>query len=131
MKSVVDPASQKVYAAGLTDVAAHGQLGFSTSVQFQAAEYIKFQVGMQYTHIQAHNITGDQPCNPNFSDNVSKSGPCHGVSSSSSAGTTTVNSKATGIPNPLYRPGYDIVGRRFFMDDANQWDAWIHAIVMF
>jgi hypothetical protein len=129
--SVVDPGSQKVYAAGLTDVSAHGTLGISTSVQFQAAEYIKFQVGMQYTHIQAHNITGDQPCNPNFSDNVEKSGSCHGTSSSTSGTSTTTKYSATGIPNPLYRPAYDIVGRRFFMDDANQWDAWIHAIVMF
>jgi hypothetical protein len=125
--SVVDPGSQKVYVTGLTDVAAHGSLGFSTSVQFQAAEYIKFQLGMQYTYIQSHNITGDQPCNPNFSDNVSKSGPCHSVASSSSSVTTS----ATGIPNPLYRPAYDIVGRRFFMDGASQVDAWVHAVVMF
>ncbi|RYE94423.1 MAG: hypothetical protein EOO75_02045, partial [Myxococcales bacterium] len=88
-QSVVDPSSQKVYSAGLTDVAAHGSFSISGSAQFQAGEYVKFQIGGGYTYIQPHLITGDQPCNPNFASNIDKSGPCQ------STGTTRT---ANGIP---------------------------------
>lgn len=125
--SVVNQGSQKVYVTGITDTAAHGSFSISTSAQFQAAEYIKFQLGVGYTHVQGHLITGDQPCNPNFKDDRSKSGPCQTVKEQGS----TTDRSATGIPNPLYRPSVDIVGRRFKMDDANQWDAWVNAVVMF
>lgn len=121
-QSVVDPSSQKVYAAGLTDVAAHGSFSISGSAQFQAGEYVKFQVGAGYTYIQPHLITGDQPCNPNFTSNIDKSGPCQ------STGTTR---QANGIPNPLYRATTDIVGRRFLMTNASQIDLWAQAVVMF
>ena len=122
-QSVVDQSSQKVYATGLTDVAAYGTFTITTSAQFQAGEYVKFQIGGGYTYIQPHLITGDQPCNPNFSSNLDKSGPCQ-----TSNGTTRT---ATGIPNPLYRAATDVVGRRFVMANANQWDLWAQAVVMF
>lgn len=122
--SVIKPGSSKIYVTGLTDTAAHGSLTVSGSAQFQAGEYVKFQLGGAYTYIQSHMITGDQPCNPNFSSNVAKSGPCQ----KSSDGITR---SATGIPNPLYRPAMDIVGRRFLMASANQWDLWAQAVVMF
>jgi hypothetical protein len=125
--SVIKPGSSKIYVTGLTDTAAHGSFTISGSAQFQAGEYVKFQIGGGYTYIQPHTITGDQPCNPNFSDNVNKSGPCQSLSSS---GTTTTRG-ATGIPNPLYRPAVDIVGRRFLMSNANQVDLWAQAVVMF
>jgi hypothetical protein len=128
VNSVANTGSQKVYVTGLTDTAAHGSLQISGSAQFQAAEFIKFQIGAGWTYIQPHNITGDQPCNPNFKNDVSKSGPCQ--SSSATSATTTTNS-ATGVPNPLYRPAIDIVGRRFVMDAASQVDVWANAVVMF
>lgn len=120
--SVIKPGSSKIYVTGLTDTAAHGSFSVSGSAQFQAGEYVKFQLGGGYTYIQSHTITGDQPCNPNFQDNINKAGPCQ------SLGTTK---SATGIPNPLYRPAVDIVGRRFLMSNANQWDLWAQAVVMF
>lgn len=126
-RSVVNQGSQKVYVTGLTDTAAHGSFQVSASAQFQAAEFIKFQLGFGYTYIQSHYITGDQPCNPNFKNDVSKSGPCQ---STRTNGTTTTAS-ATGVPNPLYRPAIDIVGRRFLMDSASQIDVWANAVVMF
>ncbi len=129
--SVVNPGSQRVYVTGLTDVAAHGSFQLSGSVLFQAGEYIKFQVGLGYTHVQGHLITGDQPCNPNFKDDVSKSGPCKSTSTTTSGGSTKSSNSATGIPNPLYRPAYDAVGSRFKIDDMSLWDGWINAIVMF
>jgi hypothetical protein len=121
--SVVDQGSQKTFMTGLTHVAAHGTFRISGQAQFQAGEYIKFQLGLGYTHIQAHDITGDQPCNPDFKNNIAKSGPCKEDSA------TTRSS--TGIPNPLYRAPVDAVGRRFLMDNAKQIDAWVNAIVMF
>ena len=120
--SVIKPGSSKIYVTGLTDTAAHGSFSVSGSAQFQAGEYVKFQLGGAYTYIQSHTITGDQPCNPNFTSNINKAGPCQ------SLGTTK---SATGIPNPLYRPAVDIVGRRFLMSNANQWDLWAQAVVMF
>lgn len=127
VNSVVNPGSQKVYVTGLTDASAHGTFTVSGSAQFQAAEMIKFQLGVGYTYVQPHLITGDQPCNPNFKNDITRSGPCQ---SSSSSGTT-ISRSATGIPNPLYRPAMDIVGRRFMMDAASQWDVSLHGVVMF
>ncbi len=120
--SVVNENSQKVYVTGLTDTAAFGSFTLSASAQFQAAEFIKFQLGLGYTFIQSHNITGDQPCNPNFKNDVNKAGPCQTLGDTRSP---------TGIPNPLYRPAIDVVGRRFVMAGADQWDLWANAVVMF
>ncbi|MFO0658325.1 MAG: hypothetical protein U0165_00615 [Polyangiaceae bacterium] len=127
-QSVVNPNSQKVYITGLTDTAAYGSLSFSGSAMFQAAEYIKFQLGMGYTYIQPHNISGDQPCNPDFKNDVGNAGPCQSKASTTGGSTT---STVTGIPNPLYRPALDAVGRRFRMDQASQIDIWVNAVVMF
>jgi hypothetical protein len=100
---------------------------FSTELTWQAGEYVKFSLGGAYTLVQSHLITMDQACNPDFSDDLFKSGPCR---SSSSDGTNTSFS-ATGIPNPNYRPTINTPGRRFKVDDSHSIDAWINATVMF
>jgi hypothetical protein len=125
--SVVDEASQKVYFTGLTDVQAHGKFKGSGSVTWQAGEYVKFQLGVGYTYVQPHFITMDQPCNPDFNNDVAKAGPCRNVSR---VGDTSTFS-ATGIPNPNYRPVINHVGRRFKVDDVNVVDLWLNGIVMF
>lgn len=133
--SVVNPNSQKVWFNGITDVQAYGTFNLSTSVTWQAGEYIKFQLGVGYTREQGHFITMDQPCNPDFKNDVNASGPCRtsrsSTSGSGSSATTTTTYSATGIPNPNYRPTIDSVGRRFKVDDSNLWDAWLNAVVMF
>jgi len=126
-RSVVDPNSQKVYVTGLTDVQQHGIYTLSTELTWQAGEYVKFSLGGGYTIVQSHLITFDQACNPDFSDNLDKSGPCK--TTASSAGGTS--SSATGIPNPNYRPVINTPGRRFKVDDSSAFDAWINATVMF
>lgn len=126
--SVVNPNSQKVYFTGLTNVQAHGKINLSTSVTWQAAEYIKFQLGFGYTHVQAHLITADQPCNPSFADNPGASGPC---SISQDLASNRKKVTATGLPNPNFRASIDTVGRRFKADDVNLFDAWLNAVVMF
>ena len=87
----------------------------------------KFQLGVGYTHEQAHIITLDQPCNPDFADDPTKSGPCRSNRVSGSTTSTTIS----GIPNPNYRAPINEVGRRFRAEDSNIWDAWVNGVVMF
>jgi hypothetical protein len=122
--SVVDPNSQLVYFTGLTDVQQHGEYTFSARTTYQAGEYVKFNIGGGYTLIQGHFITYDQACNPNFNGDASQSGPCRTYSASG-------GSSASGIPNPNYRKVINDPGRRFKVDGANGFDAWISATVMF
>jgi hypothetical protein len=104
-------------------------MGWQAAVQvtWQAGEYIKFTAGGSFTREQGHIITSDQPCNPDFSNDIGTSGPCR--NEVVNGGNKTVTQ--TGIPNPNYRPTIDAVGRRFRTEDSNLWDAWVMGIVMF
>lgn len=124
--SVVNPGSQKVYTTGITDVQQHGIYTISTTFTWQAGEYVKFNLGGGYTIVQGHSITFDQPCNPDFSNSVERSGPCR---SRTQSGST--NSQVTGIPNPNYRAVVNAPGRRFRVADSSAFDAWVGATVMF
>jgi hypothetical protein len=124
--SVVDESSQRVYFTGLTDVQQHGEYTLSASFTWQAGQYVKFNVGGGYSLIQSHFITFDQSCNPDFSNNVDKSGPCR-----ASTNATATEYKATGIPNPNFRKTINDPGRRFKVDDSHAFDAWLNATVMF
>jgi hypothetical protein len=121
--SVVNPASQRVYFAGLTDVSPYFTIQASIQVTWQAGEYIKFTAGGSYAREQSHVITNDQQCDPAFVSDITQSGPCRVE--------TSGGVSQTGIPNPNYRPAIDSVGRRFRTDDTNLWDAWLMGIVMF
>jgi hypothetical protein len=122
--SVANPNSQKVYFTGLTDVQQHGVYQLSGSVNYQAGQYVKFNVGAGYTLTQAHFITFDQACNPDFSGDITKAGPCY---ASKPDGTPL----ASGIPNPNYRKVINDPGQRFKVSGASDFDAWINATVMF
>jgi hypothetical protein len=122
--SVVNPTSQKVYFTGLTDVQQHGVYTLSGSVNWQVGEFVKFNLGGAYTLTQAHFITFDQACNPDFTGNLGKAGPCKGVNK---AGNTI----ASGIPNPNYRKTINDPGHRFKVSDSSEFDAWVNATVMF
>jgi hypothetical protein len=122
-RSVVDTGSQKTYFTGLTDVAAHGSYRVSTSVLWQASEFVKFQLGFGFRHDQGHGISGDQPCNPDFKDDIDRAGNCTKNDSSSRT--------ATGVPNPNYRATVNAAGRRFFVDDSNTFDVFASGTVMF
>lgn len=124
-RSVVDEGSQKTYNTGLTDVYAHGVYRGSVSATWQASEYVKFSLGGGFQFDQGHIITGDQPCNPSFKDDVGKSGPCH------SGNDTTQSITATGIPNPNYRTPINVTGRRFYVDASTTWDIGLSGTVMF
>ena len=122
--SVVNEASGKVYFTGLTDVQQHGAYKFSTQFTWQAGEYVKFNLGAGYTLVQGHNITFDQACNPDFSDDIGKSGPCRNTLRGGGF-------DPTGIPNPNFRHAINVPGRRFRVDDSNALDVWLNATVMF
>ena len=125
--SVVNPQSEKVYFTGITDVQAHGTYRLSTEFTWQAGEYIKFHVGGGYSLIQSHFITFDQACNPAFSADSAKAGPCRSQASATGTSATTVS----GTPNPNYRRAINDPGQRFKVDDSHAVDAWINATVMF
>jgi hypothetical protein len=112
----------------LTDVQQHGRYTFSTEFTWQAGEYVKFSLGGGYTIVQSHFIAFDQACNPDFSDDITKSGPCRSTRADTFGGTAN---SATGIPNPNYRAAINVPGRRFLVDDSNAFDAWLNATVMF
>ncbi|MBK8256159.1 MAG: hypothetical protein IPK82_26255 [Polyangiaceae bacterium] len=124
-RSVVDQGSQKTYNTGLTDVYAHGSYRASASATWQASEYVKFSIGGGFQFDQGHIITGDQPCNSAFKEDVGRSGPCH------SGNDNTQELVATGIPNPNYRSAVNVVGRRFYVDTSATWDVAISGTVMF
>ncbi|HTM45758.1 MAG TPA: hypothetical protein VL137_12430 [Polyangiaceae bacterium] len=124
-RSIVSPASQKVYTNGITDTQQYGTYSLGTGVTMQAAEYVKFGVGGGLTWAQGHVLTFDQPCNPDFSNDLGAAGPCRGGSGAFGGYT------ATGIPNPDYRPVIDTPGRRFRVADSTAFDAWLNATVMF
>jgi hypothetical protein len=127
--SVVDTGSQRVYFTGITDVSAYASIRASVSITWQAGEYIKFTAGGGLTRDQSHIITADQACNSEFSNNVGQAGPCRVETQATASSPGSI--RASGIPNPHYRPTIDAVGRRFKTDDSNLWDAWIMGIVMF
>jgi hypothetical protein len=127
--SVANPNSQKVYFTGLTDVQQHGVYTLSGSVNWQAGQYVKFNVGAGYTLTQAHFITFDQACNPDFSNDITKAGPCHGSKLDSNG--AAARDVASGIPNPNYRKAINDPGHRFKVSGASDIDAWVNATVMF
>jgi hypothetical protein len=125
LNSVANPNSQKVYFTGLMDVQQHAEVALSGQVTFQAGEYVKFNLGMGYRYTGSHLITMDQSCNPDFKNDITRSGACRTEAST----TGTVNS--TGIPNPNYRAVIDAPGQRFRVDGSYGIDGWGSATVMF
>ncbi len=127
LPSVVNPNSQKVYFTGLTDVQAHGSYTLSTQFTWQAGEYVKFNLGAGYTLVQSHFITFDQSCNPDFSGDATRAGPCRAQTGDGAA----PEYRATGLPNPNFRKIINDPGRRFRVDSVHGLDAWLNATVMF
>ncbi|HZO16810.1 MAG TPA: hypothetical protein VFB62_26215 [Polyangiaceae bacterium] len=122
-RSVVDQSSEKIYYTGLSVVEAYGSYRAAGSVTWRAGQYVRLSSGVGLRFDQAHGITHDQPCNPDFKDNLGEAGPCH----SGSEG----NEVATGIPNPAYRPSVNAIGRRFYVDESITYEIFASGLVMF
>lgn len=106
---------------GVTDVEAHGIFGGRVGFVIQAAQYIRFNLGVGLAHVQAHNISASDACNPDFSPSPGAAGRCR------SGGRGDV----TGAPNPNHRPVLDLPGRRFRVAETMIWDAWVAGTIMF
>ena len=106
---------------GVTDVEAHGVFGGRVGFIVQAAQYIRFNVGLGLTHVQAHNISASDACNPDFTPSAGGAGRCR------SGGKGDV----TGSPNPNHRAVLDLPGRRFRVAETMIWDAWVAGTIMF
>jgi hypothetical protein len=126
--SIANPSSQKVYFTGLTDVQQHGVYTLSGSVNWQVGEFVKFNVGAAYTLTQAHFLTFDQACNPDFAKDLDKAGPCRGTKTDANGAP---KESPSGIPNPNYRKVINDPGHRFKVSSSSDVDAWINATVMF
>lgn len=121
-RSIVDLGSEKTYFTGLSVTEAFGSYRAAGAATWRASEHFKLNAGVALNFDQAHGISHDQPCNPNFKDDLGKSGPCH-------SGTQTRT--ATGIPNPGYRPTINAVGRRFYVDESMTFEVFARGSVMF
>jgi hypothetical protein len=121
--SVVDESSEKIYYTGLNVIEAYGSYRTAGSVTWRAGQYVRLTAGLGLRFDQAHGISHDQPCNPDFKDNLGESGPCR-----SDSGAESV---ATGLPNPAYRPTINAIGRRFYVDDSITYEVFANGTVMF
>ncbi len=126
--SVVDPDSRRVYFTGLTDVQQHGEYKLSAQFTWQAGEYVKLNLGGAWDIVQAHMITFDQACNPDFVNDPTEAGPCKSNVAGSGERESWV---AAGIPNPANRKVINDPGRRFRVGTSLGFDAWVRASVMF
>ena len=122
--SCVDQTSEKVYNTGLTVVEPFGSYRVHGSITWRAHKFVKFSTGLGLRFDQAHGITHDQPCNPDFRDDIGAGGPCN-----ADLGGGTV--QANGIPNPAYRRTINSVGRRFYVDKSITYEVFAAGTVMF
>lgn len=91
---------------GVTDVEQYGRFGLSTSVVYQAMQYIKVRVGFNYWHTTSHFITfADAGKDLDAQNNVEHS-----------------NSENLNEYNPFYNENYDDFGKRFRVDDKNTFE---------
>ncbi len=115
----------RVQFTGLTDTQSHGRIGGQITLEMQAAQYVRFQVGTFFMYSTPYNLTQADACNPNVSTRSVTDprlvGDCR-------PGVTSGN---TPIINPHYRGAIDLPGNRFRMADLWQVDLFVNATAMF
>ncbi len=99
--------------SGQTDVQNYGIYSGRVGLNLQAAQYIKFNLGIAYAFVQEHSLTVTDACNPDANVDVAHV-PC-----------------TEGAPNPDHRPEIDLPGRRYRIEDANIFDVFVSATAMF
>lgn len=102
------PSEGPVPFYGLTQVDAHARLRGELSVSAQAAQYVRFRLGVSLTHMTPHLLTGAPACAS------SAAGPC-----------------AEGDGNPLYRAAIDLPGQRFMLRGNLSYDLFASATGQF
>jgi hypothetical protein len=101
--SDVGPTPVVVDFNGLTNVEAHAELAFDAELVMQAARYVRFALGLGFSYLTPHLLTGAPACNTG----VEPMGP----------NDTRIGGCEDGILNPLYRPAIDAPGQRFRLHD--------------
>lgn len=86
---------------GLTNVEAHADLAFDAALVMQAARYVRFALGVGFSYLTPHLITGAPACNADVS---------------AAPDDPRIGSCEQGILNPNYRPAIDAPGKRFRLD---------------
>jgi hypothetical protein len=120
--SVIDPDAARVFTTGITEVEGHVSYGVRLAVRWQAGRYVSFALGGSWLGTQAHLVTLGQACRGGSRD-LAGAGPC--------ITGETGNWRATGKPDPSFRPEISAPGRRFKVDTATTLDTWANATVMF
>ncbi len=114
-----------VQFTGHTDTQSHGRFGGQITMEMQAAQYVRFQLGTQFMYSMPYNITQTDACNPNVRrqdvTDPRLGGDCRPASSTSNAS----------IVNPHHRPVIDMPGNRFRMDGLWQIDLYANISAMF
>jgi len=96
--------------SGLTVIDSYATLGVELAIDARMTRYFRLRAGFSYARDQSHLITGDD------------------------VGTPTVPDGRVSVPteyNPAYRPLIDQVGRRYLVDNVDQFDAKITAQLTF
>jgi hypothetical protein len=115
----------RVQFNGLTDTQSHGRFGGQVTLEMQAAQYVRFQVGTMFMYSMPYNITQSDACNPNVrAADVTDPrliGDCRPAASASNQS----------IINPHHRPAIDMPGNRFRMDGLWNIDLFANVTAMF
>jgi hypothetical protein len=116
----------RVQFTGHTDTQSHARIGGQITLEMQAAQYVRFQVGTLFMYSTPYNITQTDACNPNVraadvSSDARLTGDCRPSSSMSNAS----------IINPHHRPAIDMPGNRFRMSELWQIDLYANVTAMF
>lgn len=112
-----DGTARTVDFGGITDNSAYASFGGRLGLGIQAARYIRFSFGGQFTYDAAHMLTFADACNPD----VTPDGP-----SDARGGNCR-----SGIINPHHRPTIDLPGRRFRVNESTTFDLFVSATGMF
>jgi hypothetical protein len=104
----MSPSGAAVGFSGLTNVDAHALLGVEVAAAMQAARYVRFRLGVAFSHQTQHMLTDAAPC-------PSGAGP----------------SCSPEHINALYRPIIDLPGQRFLLTSDLTFDLFAHATGQF
>jgi hypothetical protein len=104
----LSPSGAAVGFSGLTNVDAHALLGVEVAAAMQAARYVRFRLGVAFSHQTQHMLTDAAPC-------PSGAGP----------------SCSPEHINALYRPIIDLPGQRFLLASDLTFDLFAHATGQF
>lgn len=110
-------ANRRVDFTGTTGQQPYGRYTGYLAASFQAARFLRFQLGASVTYTTPYLMTATDPCNPN--DNPPNN-----------ADGTPMNDLRAGcfhgLPDPQHRPVIDLPGQRFRFSNDFSWDIFLN-----